>query len=203
LEIPSARAYRVTQVAYSRAPVWQGRKNGGRDIAVNKGQLVDAVAERLGDKKTAAAAVEAVVDVIVRSVAEDESVTIPGFGVFERRARAARTARNPRTGEAVEVAETAVPAFRPGATFKGVLAGTREPPTATVTAGAGSSGTTRANGNGRAGTSGSPGRAPAGSAGAAKSAAKTAEARKAADARKTAAVKTAAKKGTARKKQAK
>jgi DNA-binding protein HU-beta len=172
---------------------------------VNKAQLVDAVAERLGDTRTAAAAVDGMVDVIVRTVAEDESVTIPGFGVFEKRARAARTARNPRTGETVQVAETAVPAFRPGSTFKGVIAGTKElsKAAATTVAGTGrSNGTAVANGSGRARatSSGSSKKAPAGTDRAAKSAAKTAEARKAAEARKTAAAKAAGKKGTARKK---
>jgi DNA-binding protein HU-beta len=42
-----------------------------------------------------------------------DKVSIAGFGVFEKRVRAARTARNPRTGEAVKVKKTAVPAFRP------------------------------------------------------------------------------------------
>ena len=40
-------------------------------------------------------------------------------------ARAARVARNPRTGETVKVKPTSVPAFRPGAQFKAVIAGGR------------------------------------------------------------------------------
>ena len=70
---------------------------------MNKAQLIEALAERLGDKKTAGAAVDGLVDVIVRSVNKGEKVNITGFGVFEKRARAARTARNPQTGEPIEI----------------------------------------------------------------------------------------------------
>jgi DNA-binding protein HU-beta len=99
---------------------------------VNKAQLIEALAERLGDKKTASQAVEGVVDLIVRNVNKGEKVNITGFGVFEKRARAARTARNPRTGEAVKVKKTNVPAFRAGTQFKEVVGGTRKLPRATA-----------------------------------------------------------------------
>ncbi|MGH3526110.1 MAG: HU family DNA-binding protein [Pseudonocardiaceae bacterium] len=92
---------------------------------MNKAQLIDALAERLGDKKVAAAAVAGLVDVVVRAVNAGDKVTITGFGVFEKRARAARTARNPRTGEAVIIQQTDVPAFRPGTLFREVVSGTR------------------------------------------------------------------------------
>lgn len=95
---------------------------------MNKAQLIEALAERLGDKKTASKAVEDVVDIIVRQVNKGEKVNITGFGVFEKRARAARTARNPRTGEAVKVKKTNVPAFRAGTQFKEVIGGTRKLP---------------------------------------------------------------------------
>ncbi|NKE58756.1 HU family DNA-binding protein, partial [Lentzea sp. PSKA42] len=97
---------------------------------MNKAQLIEALAERLGDKKTAGAAVDGLVDVIVRSVNKGEKVNITGFGVFEKRARAARTARNPRTGETVKVKKTNVPAFRPGSTFKDVISGAKKLPKA-------------------------------------------------------------------------
>lgn len=99
---------------------------------MNKAQLIEALAERLGDKKTASQAVEGVVDLIVRNVNKGEKVNITGFGVFEKRARAARTARNPRTGEAVKVKKTNVPAFRAGTQFKEVVGGTRKLPRATA-----------------------------------------------------------------------
>ena len=91
---------------------------------MNKAELIERLTERLGtDRKTATAAVEGFVDLVVRAVHNDESVTITGFGVFEKRERAPRVARNPRTGETVKVKATKVPAFRPGAQFKAIIAG--------------------------------------------------------------------------------
>ena len=99
---------------------------------MNKTDLINALAERLdGNKKTAQAAVEGFIDLVQREVHKGESVSISGFGVFEKRARAARTARNPRTGEAVKVKKTTVPAFRPGKYFKDVIAGSVKMPKAT------------------------------------------------------------------------
>ncbi|MGH3853496.1 MAG: HU family DNA-binding protein [Pseudonocardiaceae bacterium] len=95
---------------------------------VNKAQLIDALAERLGDKKVAAAAVAGLVDVVIQAVKAGDKVTITGFGVFEKRARAARVARNPRTGEAVALAPTEVPAFRPGTLFREAVGGARQSP---------------------------------------------------------------------------
>jgi DNA-binding protein HU-beta len=94
---------------------------------VNKAQLVEALATRFdGDKKTAAAAVEAVVDTVVRTVSKGEKVSITGFGVFEKRVRAARTARNPATGATVKLTRTSVPAFRAGQNFKDVVSGAKK-----------------------------------------------------------------------------
>src|SRR5690349_7726195 len=98
----------------------------------NKAQLIEALTERLGDKKAAAEAVDGLVDIIIRTVNKGEKVNITGFGVFEKRARAARTARNPRTGEAVKVKKTNVPAFRAGTTFKDVVSGAKKLPKATT-----------------------------------------------------------------------
>lgn len=92
---------------------------------MNKAQLVAALADRLGDRGAAALAVDELLDVIVRAVHAGDSVTIPGFGVFERRERAARTGRNPQTGEAIQLAATSVPGFRAGAAFRDVVSGVR------------------------------------------------------------------------------
>jgi len=90
---------------------------------MNKTQLVDALAERLGDRRTAASAVDGLLATIVETVKGGDSVSITGFGVFEGRARAARTARNPRTGEVIAVPAATVPAFRPGAGFRTAVGG--------------------------------------------------------------------------------
>lgn len=154
---------------------------------MNKAELVEALAGRLGDKKSATAALDAVLAEIQAQVTRGEKVAITGFGVFEKRVRGARTARNPRTGEAVKVKKTSVPAFRAGASFKDMVASGRVPKAAAPakkTAGAKKA----------AGTKAAATKAPA------KKAAKTTRAAsKATTARTTATAKTAAKKAPARK----
>jgi DNA-binding protein HU-beta len=101
---------------------------------VNKAELIEALSGRLGDRKSATAALDAVLTEIQNAVTKGDKVSITGFGVFEKRVRAARTARNPRTGEAVKVKKTSVPAFRPGASFKDLVAAGRVPKAAKAAA---------------------------------------------------------------------
>ena len=101
----------------------------GKGHEVNKAELVTALAEQHldGDRKAAAAALDGLLDVIVRTVHAGDTVSLTGFGVFERRERAARAGRNPRTGAAIQVPAANVPAFRPGTGFRDVVSGAREP----------------------------------------------------------------------------
>jgi DNA-binding protein HU-beta len=95
---------------------------------MNKSDLIDAISGRLGDKKSATEAVNAVLETIQSTVASGDKVAITGFGVFEKSDRPARTARNPATGETINVAATSVPKFRPGADFKALVnANTKAP----------------------------------------------------------------------------
>ena len=94
---------------------------------MNKAELIEALAVRLGDRKTATAALDAVLAEVQAAVTKGEKVAITGFGAFEKRVRGARTARNPRTGEAVKVKKTSVPTFRPGAGFKEMVASGKVP----------------------------------------------------------------------------
>ena len=101
---------------------------------MNKSQLIDALAAHLGDRRTAASAVDGLLSTIVETVKAGESVSLTGFGVFEARARAARVGRNPRTGQTVAVPAATVPAFRPGTGFKtAVGGGASAPPSAART----------------------------------------------------------------------
>jgi DNA-binding protein HU-beta len=93
----------------------------------NKAQFVELLAERLdGDKKKAQAALDAVIDTVYHAVAKGERVVLTGFGVFEKRERAARMARNPATGATVRVKKTSVPAFKAGAEFKAITSGAKK-----------------------------------------------------------------------------
>src|SRR2546430_17680090 len=93
---------------------------------MNKRDLIDAISGRMGDKKTAAEAVNAVLDTIQIAVAKGDKVAITGFGVFEKSVRPARTARNPATGAAITVPKTSVPNFRAGADFKALVNGAKK-----------------------------------------------------------------------------
>jgi DNA-binding protein HU-beta len=88
---------------------------------MNKRDLIEAISGRIGDKRTATEAVNAVLDTIQQTVASGDKVSITGFGVFEKQVRPARTARNPATGAAVKVPKTSVPKFRAGADFKAMV----------------------------------------------------------------------------------
>jgi DNA-binding protein HU-beta len=88
---------------------------------MNKRDLIDAISGRMGDRRTATEAVNAVLDTIQETVAGGDKVSITGFGVFEKQVRPARTARNPATGAAVKVPKTSVPKFRAGADFKAMV----------------------------------------------------------------------------------
>jgi DNA-binding protein HU-beta len=90
---------------------------------MNKRELIDAISDRLGDKKSATEAVNAVLETIQSTVAAGDKVAITGFGVFEKSERPARTARNPATGATIEVPKSSVPKFRPGADFKALVNG--------------------------------------------------------------------------------
>src|SRR5215469_11609500 len=85
---------------------------------MNKRDLIDAISGRLGDRKSATEALNAVLDTIQTTVANGDKVAITGFGVFEKSDRPARTARNPATGAPIQVAASSVPKFRAGADFK-------------------------------------------------------------------------------------
>lgn len=93
---------------------------------MNRTGFVGVVAHRIGgDKRAAEAAVDAVFSTIIDRVAHGEKVVITGFGMFERKMRPARDARNPTTGTTVHVPATAVPTFKPGATFRRQVADRR------------------------------------------------------------------------------
>ncbi|MFD9375102.1 HU family DNA-binding protein [Streptomyces sp. NPDC059999] len=95
---------------------------------MNKAQLVEAIADKLGGRQQAADAVDAVLDAMVRAVVAGDRVSVTGFGSFEKVDRPARYARNPQTGERVRVKKTSVPRFRAGQGFKDLVSGTKKLP---------------------------------------------------------------------------
>ncbi|MFJ5307822.1 HU family DNA-binding protein [Streptomyces sp. NPDC088350] len=95
---------------------------------MNKAQLVEAIADKVGGRQQAAEAVDAVLDAIVRAVVNGDRVSVTGFGSFEKVDRPARYARNPQTGERVRVKKTSVPRFRAGQGFKDLVSGSKKLP---------------------------------------------------------------------------
>ncbi|MBT9383940.1 HU family DNA-binding protein [Pseudooceanicola sp. CBS1P-1] len=70
---------------------------------MTKTQLVAALAEEMGeDKKTATAALDAVVAIITKEVSAGGAVTLPGVGKIYCRERPERMVRNPATGEQIK-----------------------------------------------------------------------------------------------------
>ena len=89
---------------------------------MNKTELVEAVAKKMGTtKKEAEAAVSAFTETVKEALAEGKKVQLVGFGSFEVRERSARKGRNPQTGEEMDIPATKVPAFKPGKGFKDVV----------------------------------------------------------------------------------
>ncbi len=89
---------------------------------MNKGELVEAVASELGESKAAATrAVDAVLNCITKGVKSDESVTIVGFGTFQKKTRKARTGRNPATGEQIQIKESTSVGFKPSQALKDAI----------------------------------------------------------------------------------
>ena len=69
---------------------------------LTKTQLVAALADQMeSDKKSATAALDAIVSVITREVSGGGAVTLPGVGKIYCRERPARMVRNPATGEQI------------------------------------------------------------------------------------------------------
>ncbi|MEP0914440.1 HU family DNA-binding protein [Leptolyngbya sp. GB1-A1] len=86
---------------------------------MNKGELVDKVAEKASvSKKQADAILTAAIDSIMEAVSEGNKVTLVGFGSFEPRQRQEREGRNPKTGEVMTIPAIKVPAFSAGKLFK-------------------------------------------------------------------------------------
>jgi bacterial nucleoid DNA-binding protein len=88
---------------------------------MNRTELIDAMAKKMGDsatKKEAEAALKAFVDVVTEELSKKEKIQLVGFGTFETSVRPEREGRNPRTGETMKIAESVVPKFKPGKALK-------------------------------------------------------------------------------------
>lgn len=90
---------------------------------MTKAEFIDRVAgdDRIGNKKAATKAVEAVLEGITKSLASGESVNFTGFGKFSVNERGPRQGVNPRTGERITIPGGKVPKFSAGAGLKNAV----------------------------------------------------------------------------------
>lgn len=86
---------------------------------MNKGELVNAMADRVGlTRAQAGEALDAAIETITEALKKGDEVKIVGFGTLVVTDRDAGEARNPRTGEKVIVPASKAPKFRAGAGLK-------------------------------------------------------------------------------------
>lgn len=89
---------------------------------MNKSQLIEAVAQNSGLKKSQAeAAVKAFTEAVTEALKAGDKVQLVGFGTFEVKARGERTGRNPKTGETIKVPASKHPAFSASKALKDQL----------------------------------------------------------------------------------
>ncbi|HYU59123.1 MAG TPA: HU family DNA-binding protein [Solirubrobacterales bacterium] len=90
---------------------------------MTKSDFVDQMAGKLGSKKEASEAVEAVLDGIADALGRGEDVNFTGFGKFHVSERGPRQGVNPRTGERITIPGGKVPKFSAGAGLKSKVKG--------------------------------------------------------------------------------
>jgi DNA-binding protein HU-beta len=93
---------------------------------MNKSELIETLATRLGVAKTEAEKVlNTFVDIITEVLKKDEEVNIAGFGHFSVSTRAARAGVNPQNPtERIQIGATKVPKFRAGKNLKDAVRST-------------------------------------------------------------------------------
>ena len=90
---------------------------------MNKSELIKALEDASGQSKSACeAVVEALPKVLLETVQNGDSVTLPGFVKVEAKKRDAREMRNPATGGTVKKPAQMVPAIKPTKPFKDGIA---------------------------------------------------------------------------------
>lgn len=63
----------------------------------------------------------AILDQITLTLSRNESVSLVGFGTFEKRSRTARSGKNPQTGAVIEIAASNTVGFKPGKALRDAL----------------------------------------------------------------------------------
>lgn len=86
---------------------------------MNKSDLVAKIAEKIDIPVSKAEEIlSALLEGIMKTLKQGETVTLVGFGRFGIKKRAARKVRNPRTGAEMQVKAKVVPFFKAGKELK-------------------------------------------------------------------------------------
>ena len=86
---------------------------------MNKGQLVDKIAENADISKAASVrALDSLINAVTSELGNKGEVALVGFGTFKVSARAARKGRNPQTGAEIQIAASNAPSFKAGKALK-------------------------------------------------------------------------------------
>jgi DNA-binding protein HU-beta len=90
---------------------------------MTKADLIERVQSSRPDlsKRQVAELVDAVFDNLVRAIKKDKRFSMPGFGTFTVKRRAARVGRNPQTGAEIQIAPTKTVGFKPAPELKKAL----------------------------------------------------------------------------------
>lgn len=92
---------------------------------MTKAEFLDQLAsdDRLGSKKAASDALDAVLEAISGALSKGEEVAFTGFGKFHVAERGPRQGVNPRTGERITIPGGKVPRFSAGSALKSQVKG--------------------------------------------------------------------------------
>lgn len=82
---------------------------------MNKGQLIERMAQSAGISKNAAErALNGFMDAVMEAMESGDKVVMVGFGTFSVSERKARTGRNPQTGKEIQIPAKKVVKFKVG-----------------------------------------------------------------------------------------
>ena len=122
VDSPSGRRPASGGTAGETRATSRSRRNWQRRGQMNKLELVEHIAKEAElTKVSAAAALEAVLDGIAKSLKKGDEVRLVGFGTFSVRERAAGKGRNPATGKEIKIAASKNARFKAGAALKASL----------------------------------------------------------------------------------
>jgi DNA-binding protein HU-beta len=87
---------------------------------MTKADLIERVQATRPDlsKRQVSDVVDAVFENLARAIRKDKRFSVPGFGTFSLKKRAARVGRNPQTGAEIQIAPTKTVGFKPAPELK-------------------------------------------------------------------------------------